>query len=146
MRALLDRLLTGFGERYERAKREVSGVDFADLELLGRDLLRDHAQLRGQYAERFERIMVDELQDTNRVQLELIESISRDNLFTVGDAQQSIYRFRHAEVEPVRGAGRAAGRKRPAHHSGHQLPLAAGDPDRAQRRLRAGSWASASGP
>ena len=43
--------------------------------------------------------MVDELQDTNRVQLELIESIARDNLFTVGDAQQSIYRFRHAEVE-----------------------------------------------
>ena len=43
--------------------------------------------------------MVDELQDTNRVQLELIESIARDNLFTVGDAQQSIYGFRHAEVE-----------------------------------------------
>jgi len=98
VRALLDRLLAGFGERYEQAKREVSGVDFADLELLGRDLLRDHAQLRGQYAERFERIMVDELQDTNRVQLQLIESIARDNLFTVGDAQQSIYRFRHAEV------------------------------------------------
>ncbi|MDQ6732058.1 MAG: UvrD-helicase domain-containing protein, partial [Actinomycetota bacterium] len=98
VRALLDALLGGFGERYEQAKREVSGVDFADLELLGRDLLRDHAQLRGQYAERFERIMVDELQDTNRVQLELIESIARDNLFTVGDAQQSIYRFRHAEV------------------------------------------------
>src|ERR1700749_5231960 len=43
--------------------------------------------------------MVDELQDTNRVQLELIESIARDNLFTVGDAQQSIYAFRHADVE-----------------------------------------------
>ncbi len=98
VRALLDRLLAGFGERYEQAKREVSGVDFADLELLGRDLLRDHVQIRGQYAERFKRIMVDELQDTNRVQLELIESIARDNLFTVGDAQQSIYRFRHAEV------------------------------------------------
>jgi len=98
VRALLDRLLAGFGERYEQAKREVSGVDFADLELLARDLLRDHAQLRGEYAERFTRIMVDELQDTNRVQLELIESIARDNLFTVGDAQQSIYRFRHADV------------------------------------------------
>ena len=43
--------------------------------------------------------MVDELQDTNRVQLELIESIARGNLFTVGDAQQSIYGFRHADVE-----------------------------------------------
>jgi ATP-dependent helicase/nuclease subunit A len=43
--------------------------------------------------------MVDELQDTNRVQLELIETIADANLFTVGDAQQSIYRFRHADVE-----------------------------------------------
>ena len=43
--------------------------------------------------------MVDELQDTNQVQLELIESVARGNLFTVGDAQQSIYGFRHADVE-----------------------------------------------
>ena len=43
--------------------------------------------------------MVDELQDTNQVQLELIELIADDNLFTVGDAQQSIYGFRHADVE-----------------------------------------------
>ena len=43
--------------------------------------------------------MVDELQDTNRVQLELIELIANGNLFTVGDAQQSIYGFRHADVE-----------------------------------------------
>ncbi len=43
--------------------------------------------------------MVDELQDTNAVQLELIESIANANLFTVGDAQQSIYAFRHADVE-----------------------------------------------
>ena len=43
--------------------------------------------------------MVDELQDTNAVQLELIELLARDNLFTVGDAQQSIYAFRHADVE-----------------------------------------------
>src|SRR5262249_12098254 len=67
--------------------------------LLTLDLLRGHAELRERYAERFERIMVDELQDTNQVQLELIESIARANLFTVGDAQQSIYRFRHADVE-----------------------------------------------
>ena len=43
--------------------------------------------------------MVDEFQDTNRLQLELIELLARDNLFTVGDAQQSIYAFRHADVE-----------------------------------------------
>ncbi len=50
--------------------------------------------------------MVDELQDTNAVQLSLIESIARDNLFTVGDAQQSIYGFRHADVELFSARGR----------------------------------------
>jgi ATP-dependent exoDNAse (exonuclease V) beta subunit len=96
---LLDRLLRRFDERYARAKREVSGLDFEDLELECRELLRSNAELRERYRSRFVRIMVDELQDTNRVQLELIESIARENLFTVGDAQQSIYGFRHADVD-----------------------------------------------
>ena len=99
MRDLLDRLLIAFGERYERRKRAASGLDFEDLELICRDLLAGDDELRERYAARFDRIMVDELQDTNRVQLTLIESIARGNLFTVGDAQQSIYGFRHAEVE-----------------------------------------------
>ena len=96
---LLDRLLRLFGEHYARAKREVSGLDFEDLELECRELLRSDAALRERYKARFERIMVDELQDTNQVQLELIELIADGNLFTVGDAQQSIYGFRHADVE-----------------------------------------------
>jgi len=96
---LLDRLLRLFAERYARAKRELSGLDFEDLELECRELLRSDAALRERYRARFRRIMVDELQDTNRVQLELIEMIANGNLFTVGDAQQSIYGFRHADVE-----------------------------------------------
>ena len=52
--------------------------------------------------------MVDELQDTNAVQLELIEPLARGNLFTVGDAQQSIYAFRHADVELFERRGEAA--------------------------------------
>ena len=99
VRDLLDRLLDAYGRHYSEGKRAVSGLDFEDLELQTRRLLLDDSELRQRYAARFERIMVDELQDTNRVQLELIESIARDNLFTVGDAQQSIYGFRHAEVE-----------------------------------------------
>jgi len=97
--ALFDRLLDGYGVRYERAKRERSGLDFEDLELLCRELLRSDHELRDLYRDRFERVMVDELQDTNAVQLELIEMISSGNLFTVGDSQQSIYGFRHADVE-----------------------------------------------
>jgi ATP-dependent helicase/nuclease subunit A len=99
VRDLLDALLESYGRHYAERKRAASGLDFEDLELITRALLRDDEELRERYRARFERIMVDELQDTNRVQLELIESIARDNLFTVGDAQQSIYGFRHAEVE-----------------------------------------------
>jgi ATP-dependent exoDNAse (exonuclease V) beta subunit len=99
VRDLLDRLLRAYGTHYESRKRAASGLDFEDLELIAHRLLREDGELRERYAQRFERIMVDEFQDTNRVQLELIESIARDNLFTVGDAQQSIYGFRHAEVE-----------------------------------------------
>ena len=99
VRDLLDWLLDAYGRHYSERKRAVSGLDFEDLELETRRLLLGDSELRQRYAARFERIMVDELQDTNRVQLELIESIARDNLFTVGDAQQSIYGFRHADVE-----------------------------------------------
>jgi ATP-dependent helicase/nuclease subunit A len=97
--ALLDTLLRSYGARYTCRKREHSGLDFEDLELLTRELLGADAELRERYRARFERIMVDELQDTNAVQLELIEHLARGNLFTVGDAQQSIYAFRHADVE-----------------------------------------------
>ncbi len=96
---LLDRLLRRFAARYEERKRDRSGLDFADLELLVRDLLRSRVEIRERYAQRFARVMVDELQDVNAVQLELIDAITRENLFAVGDAQQSIYGFRHADVE-----------------------------------------------
>jgi ATP-dependent exoDNAse (exonuclease V) beta subunit len=102
----LEALLRSFGAHYAEAKTQLSGVDFEDLELLTRQLFGAQPALRSRYAERFHAIMVDELQDTNRVQLELIETISNGNLFTVGDAQQSIYGFRHADVELFRERGR----------------------------------------
>ena len=97
--ALLDQLLGTFGERYEQRKRAVSGLDFEDLELLCSELLAPGSELRDRYRRRFAHVMVDEFQDTNGVQLELIEGIAGGNLFTVGDAQQSIYGFRHADGE-----------------------------------------------
>ena len=107
-RNLLDALLAGFGERYGELKRRASALDFEDLELLSRDLLREDTELRDRYRSRFERVMVDELQDTNAVQLELIDAVSRGNLFGVGDARQSIYAFRHADVELFERRGEAA--------------------------------------
>jgi ATP-dependent exoDNAse (exonuclease V) beta subunit len=100
--ALLDALLRGFAERYATAKADASAVDFEDLELRANRLLRDHDDLRARYAERFVHVMVDEFQDTNPLQLELLERIAGDRLFTVGDELQSIYGFRHADVELFR--------------------------------------------
>ncbi|ADB50231.1 UvrD-helicase domain-containing protein [Conexibacter woesei] len=99
---LLDALLRGFGRRYAEAKQRASAVDFEDLELRANRLLREHEELRARYAERFVHVMVDEFQDTNPLQLELLERIAGERLFTVGDELQSIYGFRHADVELFR--------------------------------------------
>jgi ATP-dependent helicase/nuclease subunit A len=99
---LLRELLALFDERYEAGKRRRSGLDFEDLELVARDLLVADEGLREQYRERFVHVLVDEFQDTNPLQNELLEQIGRDNLFRVGDERQSIYGFRHADVEVFR--------------------------------------------
>jgi ATP-dependent helicase/nuclease subunit A len=95
---LLDELLGRFADAYGDAKRKRSTVDFDDLELLTRDLLSGAPAAAASYAERFARIMVDEFQDTNPLQLEILGFLDRDNVFTVGDELQSIYGFRHADV------------------------------------------------
>ena len=106
MRDALDELLRGYGERYGQLKQRSSALDFDDLELLARDLL-SREEIGSRYRERFEHVMVDELQDTNRVQLELIELVAAGGaLFMVGDAQQSIYGFRNADVELFEERGR----------------------------------------
>ncbi len=101
--ALLERHVAA----YEEAKRARSGLDFSDLELHARALLSGSRGLRERYRGRFERIMVDEFQDTNPLQLEILRLIERQNLFTVGDEHQAIYGFRHADVEHFRARQRA---------------------------------------
>ena len=106
IRDALDALLRGYAERYELVKKRSSALDFDDLELLARDLL-DREEIGARYRERFEHVMVDELQDTNRVQLELVDLVAGGGtLFMVGDAQQSIYGFRNADVELFEERGR----------------------------------------
>ncbi|HEX4735404.1 MAG TPA: UvrD-helicase domain-containing protein, partial [Thermoleophilaceae bacterium] len=95
---LLAELLRGFTDRYAALKRARSALDFDDLELLTRDLLRDNPALRDRYRARFKHMLVDELQDVNPLQEQLLELISDHNLFAVGDELQSIYGFRHADV------------------------------------------------
>jgi ATP-dependent helicase/nuclease subunit A len=98
-RALLERLLQSFERSYQAAKDRESALDFEDLQLRARDLLRDDAAIREREQLRFRQVCVDEFQDTNRLQCELIDLIARGELFFVGDEFQSIYRFRHADVE-----------------------------------------------
>ncbi len=75
-RELVQQLLDAFAGAYTAAKRRESGLDFEDLQLVARELLRDHPELRDREALRFRAIMVDEFQDTNRLQSELIDLLS----------------------------------------------------------------------
>ena len=120
---MLRALLELYGERYGQGKRARSALDFEDLELLARDLLaRRTTGLRQQYAERFAHVLVDEFQDTNPLQNELLEQLDRDNLFRVGDENQSIYGFRNADVEVFRAPLGGGRRRRPRREHHRQLP------------------------
>ena len=104
-RDLLQELLERFATEYAAAKRRESAVDFEDLQLAARNLLRDDAAVRDATQLRFRMVMVDEFQDTNRLQCELIDLVAHPDLteiFTVGDEFQSIYGFRHADLEVFR--------------------------------------------
>ncbi len=94
------RLLELFAERFALAKERRGGIDFEDLQLLSAELL-ERAEIGGAYRSRFRHLMVDEFQDTNRLQVRLIESLRGPGtrLMVVGDALQSIYGFRHADLE-----------------------------------------------
>jgi ATP-dependent exoDNAse (exonuclease V) beta subunit len=110
-RALLQELLTLFAERYGEAKARESALDFEDLQLEARDLLRSQPELRERERARFRSILVDEFQDTNRLQVDIIELLRtpETELFFVGDEFQSIYGFRHADVQVFRERRDAAG-------------------------------------
>lgn len=108
-RDLLQNLLVEFDRAYREAKDRESALDFEDLQLLARELLRGHPAVRSRERLRFRAVMVDEFQDTNRLQCEIIDLVAGkggpsavQELFFVGDEFQSIYRFRHADVEVFR--------------------------------------------
>jgi ATP-dependent exoDNAse (exonuclease V) beta subunit len=110
-RDLLQELLELFAAEYAAAKRRESAVDFEDLQLAARDLLQRDAGVREDIRLRFRLVMVDEFQDTNQLQCDLIDLVAHPELtevFTVGDEFQSIYGFRHADVEVFRRRRREA--------------------------------------
>ena len=115
--ALLQSELLSCIDRYEALKQREGALDFLDLLVRARDLVRDDGYVRRDFQERFRRIFVDEFQDTDPLQAELLLLLSaadahetrwehvvpeRGKLFIVGDPKQSIYRFRRADVDIYR--------------------------------------------
>ena len=91
---------------YQDALLAANAVDFGDLVNLMVKLLSEHPQVRRRYQDRFRYLMVDEYQDTNRAQYELVRLLSlREhgpaNVAVVGDDDQSIYRFRGADIRNI---------------------------------------------
>ena len=86
--------------KYREALKTMNVLDFDDLLLLTLQLFREHPDVLERYREQFEYIMVDEYQDTNRVQYDLIKLLvgKRGNLCVVGDDDQSIYGWRGADI------------------------------------------------
>jgi len=87
---------------YEEKKKENSYLDFEDILLHTREILKNNT-VREALSEKYKYIMVDEYQDTNEIQyqifLPILDDLKTGNLFVVGDEKQSIYMFRDAELE-----------------------------------------------
>jgi len=89
--------------KYQSNLRSRGAVDFDDLLLLTQQLFEEHPDLLGKYQQQFDRIQIDEYQDTNATQFNLIDMLvePHGNLCVVGDDDQSIYGWRGAEVTHI---------------------------------------------
>ena len=173
--ALLREELRACADTYEQAKAKAGALDFLDLLLKARNLVRDDAEVRRSFQQRFKRLFVDEFQDTDPLQAEILLLLAADDpavtdwkkvrpvpgkLFIVGDPKQSIYRFRRADVGIYRGVYEmlASGRSeacdaadqlpRQAEHSAHyqRVVCACHDGRSCKRRRPATYRSSRSGP
>ena len=100
-----DRVLRAVYTQYQQLSRESNGMDFDDLILNLVHLLKDHEAVRDEWRGRFDQVLVDEYQDTNKAQYELLIQLAggHRNLTVVGDDDQSIYAFRGADVRNILG-------------------------------------------
>jgi DNA helicase-2/ATP-dependent DNA helicase PcrA len=89
--------------RYQKVLRENSALDFDDLLFEAVRLLQENAEVRTYYQERFQYLLIDEYQDTNRAQYELAKLLAAKhrNICVVGDADQSIYGWRGADIRNI---------------------------------------------
>lgn len=90
-------------EIYQKELKKNNAVDFDDLLMLTVKLFTEHPDILERYRQRFQYIMVDEYQDTNHAQYKLVNLLAQkhENLFVVGDDDQSIYGFRQADIRNI---------------------------------------------
>lgn len=105
-KAFLD-LVSRFERTYVGMKHDRSALDFEDLQVMTARLLESRPDIAAEFRGRFAMVMIDEFQDANALQLRIAETLAAGNLCTVGDENQSIYAFRHADVEVFRERARS---------------------------------------
>jgi ATP-dependent helicase/nuclease subunit A len=128
-RGLLVEALARIDGRYRERKRAAAALDFADLEERTLELFSRRPDVAERVRRQFDYILMDELQDTSPLQWRILEQIRRpDRFFGVGDINQSIYSFRHAEPElfrsyrdALRGGGKAIDQLRTNYRSRQQI-------------------------
>ena len=100
---LFERQMLDLYQAYEQQCERAGVVDFGELLLRAHELLRDHETLLEHYRRRFAHLLVDEFQDTNSIQYAWLRLLTgdNDNLFVVGDDDQSIYGWRGARIENI---------------------------------------------
>src|SRR6185503_1118399 len=101
--SLRDQQVSRIYEVYLRALKDAGALDFDDLLLKTVDLFENSEQVRGFYSRKFKYVLVDEYQDTNRPQYMLIKRLAEThrNLCVVGDPDQSIYKWRGADLRNI---------------------------------------------
>jgi DNA helicase II / ATP-dependent DNA helicase PcrA len=99
---LLDRIKEVHA-RYEKKKKATNSMDFDDLLEKALRMLKEHEGIASFYRRQFQFILVDEYQDTNKIQADLIDTLARDhrNVMVVGDDAQSIYSWRGANFQNI---------------------------------------------
>lgn len=98
-----DDLIAEIAVAYQNELRAQNAVDFDDLLLLGERVLREHGEVRAYWQDRFRYVTVDEFQDTNGLQMRLLQQLVAEpyHVCVVGDDDQSIYGWRGAEVANI---------------------------------------------
>ncbi len=98
-----DKIIGLIYEKYIKLLKENNSVDFDDLLLKPVEMFKKNPEILEKYQERFQYILVDEYQDTNSIQYELCKLLAKkyNNIFVVGDANQSIYSWRNADYRNI---------------------------------------------